>query len=1185
MNISAIRDGIEPHIFHRGKEYLTAYRVEFIKQELNILRFKVKGTEDYSTSLFLDDNAASILKGSCTCPYGGNCKHIAAAALYAERSPNIASAAMVSGHNAVVMSTFALKPLTTFLKRYIRDPSLIEEFTRDPENKMFKVLSALESHDYELPDEFMSCLEEYKFRFNKKLLKELEEKYDDWCDLYQGEDADFPEEEEEEGVDRKAAQQYQANFDRYHSFIYNLAPQVLSGSGASDLEKAVPCDKPRFGLRIKDASYTYYGAKKEYRYEIQLLFDRGDKFLIVKNPERLMADIVHSGCFSAGNDRFRTPVTAITPAMRRASEIVSASKFHSKGYAAFNSASFFNALPDLCRDGIPVFFNNREPVELSDLECTVSVELDYDKSKLKTAWSVVINGVTVPGGELEALLPGQPMMALHGNVLVPFPAALPAEALKSLIDADQTGMALHGLVRWHERFVEPLSAVINITCSGKYKKALGTIEEFGIRLTLDYLNDKGAFLKLEFLYGSKSHTPLVCRIGEKDFDPFKEGKDKTRDFVREHEFITLINRHFNVARDGSFVFYGENEDVLLSMAHAGLAKYPHVREVVRTPAFEQRFAVRQPAPSFSVTGSDVDFLEISFTLGDGILPEETGPIMEAVRQGQKYYRLKNGALLMLESTDLSMFIETISALGKSRELFAGKPARLTKADMLYMSVCMKEENNLLPDAVQAEISGRLREFDTYEPPELAAGFCGTLRGYQQTGFHWLHKMSSSGFNVILADDMGLGKTVQTIALLINAYSGRDSGAPPPSLIVCPSILVYNWMAELSRFAPELRTAALYGNKGDRDALFREKKCNVYVTSYATMQRDIEMLSETRFLYAILDEAQKIKNRSTQSFKCCRLIRADHRFALTGTPVENRQTDLVSIFEYLEPGFLRSGEISAGFKADSGKETGILKRRTSPFILRRMKRQVLDDLPAKSEQTLTCELGDAQKKLYVSLRAEFEGQARFLINDKGIERSRIHILALLTRLKQVCCHPMLIDASGTLEAAGSAKLDLLLELMEEIMEGGHRVLVFSQFTSMLAIIHKRLEKNAIKCSYMDGETKDRLALVDAFNKDSSIPCFLISLRTGGHGINLTGADTVIHYDQWWNPAVEEQATDRVHRIGQSKEVTVYKLICKGTIEEKIVELQKKKRELFASLVDESQGGLNLTAEDIAELLAG
>jgi SNF2 family DNA or RNA helicase len=554
-------------------------------------------------------------------------------------------------------------------------------------------------------------------------------------------------------------------------------------------------------------------------------------------------------------------------------------------------------------------------------------------------------------------------------------------------------------------------------------------------------------------------------------------------------------------------------------------------------------------------------------------------ILQALQEGKKTFRLANGSLLILNPADFQEIFALLEALAGRKGLGEGKPVRLSRADMLYLARRLDEESNRLPEQLRNEVSARLAPFNAYEPPPAPAALAGSLRGYQLTGFHWLHKMAAHGFHALLADDMGLGKTVQAISVLLKFYEGAPGAGLPPSLIVCPATLVYNWMAELAKFAPDLPAAALYGAKNAREARLADSRIRVFVTSYSLMQRDIEDFEKIPFLFAVLDEAHKIKNRATQTFKCCRLVRARHRVALTGTPVENRSDDLLSIFEFLEPGFLSLYRK----KMEENGDGGTIRKRVAPFILRRLKSQVLDDLPAKTEQILACELEDRQKKIYLALREQASIQADSLIREKGISQSSIHILALLTRLKQVCCHPALLDRDQG-KGIPSAKLDLLLELVEEVRDGGHRALIFSQFTSMLAIIRSHFEQSGISFLYLDGETKSRLELTQKFNADPSISCFLISLKTGGHGLNLTGADTVIHYDQWWNPAVEEQATDRAHRIGQTKSVTVYKLVCRQTIEDKILELQKRKKALFADLIDGHASTLSLTAEEITEMLS-
>jgi SNF2 family DNA or RNA helicase len=462
-----------------------------------------------------------------------------------------------------------------------------------------------------------------------------------------------------------------------------------------------------------------------------------------------------------------------------------------------------------------------------------------------------------------------------------------------------------------------------------------------------------------------------------------------------------------------------------------------------------------------------------------------------------------------------------------------------------------------------------------EPKSLRA----KLRPYQQAGLGWLHFLRESGLGGCLADDMGLGKTVQALALLEGL---RASGSTRPSLVVAPRSLLFNWSAEAKRFAPELRVVEHHGAGRDLDAM---GDCDVVLTTYATMRLDIAQLSSIEFEYAILDEAQAIKNASSQVAKATRLLRAQHRLALSGTPIENHLGELWSLFEFLNPGLLgtsRAFSRTFASKSVSPERRAALARALRPLILRRTKDQVAPELPARIEQTRLCELEGKQKKLYVELREHYRQALLGRVQQSGIEKSRMQILEALLRLRQAACAPALIDPSTD---APSAKLELLMSELREVLDAGHRALVFSQFTSFLALVQRELDAAGMAYLYLDGKTKNRQALVERFQSVDGPPLFLISLKAGGLGLNLTNADYIFLLDPWWNPAVEAQAIDRAHRIGRQKPVVAYRLIARDTVEEKILELQSRKRELAESIISQDNSVLRkLELEDL-ELLLG
>ncbi len=486
--------------------------------------------------------------------------------------------------------------------------------------------------------------------------------------------------------------------------------------------------------------------------------------------------------------------------------------------------------------------------------------------------------------------------------------------------------------------------------------------------------------------------------------------------------------------------------------------------------------------------------------------------------------------------------------------------------------------------IQKQILGESKFTAQKVPSEIQA----SLRNYQVDGVSWLERLRKMHLNGILADDMGLGKTLQAIIAITQSKQEKPSAQ---SLIVCPTSLVYNWQEEFHKFNPDLKILVIDNTPSQRRKLIKTiDKHDVVITSYNLLQKDVDFYKEILFDYVVLDEAQHIKNRGTRNAKSVKMIQAAHRLILTGTPIENSLEELWSLFDFLMPGLLSSFDRfiekyirNCGHTENKSTNIDTLRKKISPFILRRMKVDVLEDLPPVTEILYHCHLTDVQQELYVSYAKSAREELSKLVKKEGFDKIQIHVLATLTRLKQICCHPA-IFAKEKAELGDSAKYDMLMELIPSLIEGNHKAVIFSQYTKMLQILREDLKQRGIPFSYLDGSSKNRLQIVKQFNEDSAIPLFLVSLKAGGSGLNLVGADTVIHYDMWWNPAVENQATDRVHRLGQKKSVSSYKLVTLNTIEEKILNLQNRKKGLVKKVMSSDDEALaKLTWEEVLELL--
>jgi SNF2 family DNA or RNA helicase len=547
----------------------------------------------------------------------------------------------------------------------------------------------------------------------------------------------------------------------------------------------------------------------------------------------------------------------------------------------------------------------------------------------------------------------------------------------------------------------------------------------------------------------------------------------------------------------------------------------------------------------------------------------------SLEEKRKYYRLPNGALMPLDSAEFQEMIRLLNEVGIRNADVTGSQFRLPVVRGLHLSDSTRQGNVVKLGKSLRRLLENMRNPDHLDFP-VPAALDTVLRDYQKFGYQWMKTVAHYRFGGILADDMGLGKTLQSIAFLVSALPEiRSMGMP--ALVVAPASLMYNWRNELTKFAPEIRAVIADGSRADRRAILREMpSMDVIITSYPLIRRDIDLYSEHAYHTLLLDEAQAFKNYSTQTAQVVKLLQARHRFALTGTPIENSLEELWSIFEVVFPGLFPDRKAFNELSRES------VARRIRPFLLRRLKTDVLKELPEKIESLQASELLPDQKKLYTAYLAKLRQETLQHLNENGFQKNRIKILAGLTRLRQLCCHPALFVEGYD---GSSAKFEQLLELVEECRSAGKRMLVFSQFTEMLGLIARELGRQGVPHFYLDGKTpaEERVELCSRFN-DGERELFLISLKAGGTGLNLTGADTVILYDLWWNPAVEQQAADRAYRIGQKNVVQVIRLVSQGTVEDKMYLLQQKKKNLIEEVIQPGQETLSeLTEEDIRDIL--
>lgn len=601
-------------------------------------------------------------------------------------------------------------------------------------------------------------------------------------------------------------------------------------------------------------------------------------------------------------------------------------------------------------------------------------------------------------------------------------------------------------------------------------------------------------------------------------------------------------------------------------------------------AFERDGKRFHPSGSLSVSvKSGVDWFDVEGVARFGNLEVGLPELLRAVRQHKATIRLENGEEGLLPEEWQNQLQRLLQLGEESEEGLKFKPSQALLIDSLLSSSPASVDYDLKFKRLRK----RLKSFRGVKPVNPPRDFQGSLREYQQVGLGWLKFLQEFGLGGCLADDMGLGKTVQILSFLLLRRQRRLTKGEQrrPTLIVVPKSLVFNWIQEAKRFAPRLQFIDYTGPERS-DRIAHGEAADVWITTYATMRLDIETLATVPFDYVILDEAQAIKNASSQTARAARALQAEHRLALTGTPVENHLGELWSIFEFINPGMLGT---ASTFKEltqsadDSQRDLTALREAIAPFLLRRTKSEVLTDLPEKSEQVILCDLSDRERRAYNELRDHYRAGLNEKIRKSGLKRAKIQVLEALLRLRQAACHPGLLDPKRRKQ--GSAKIDTLLIQLEELRAEGHRVLVFSQFTTLLKIVADKLNKKRWDFEYLDGQTKDRQEAVERFQSSRGCGIFLISLKAGGHGLNLTAADYVFLLDPWWNPAVESQAIDRAHRMGQTNPVFAYRLIARGTVEEKILEMQASKRELAESIVSANESLLRqLTADDLEQLLS-
>ena len=733
------------------------------------------------------------------------------------------------------------------------------------------------------------------------------------------------------------------------------------------------------------------------------------------------------------------------------------------------------------------------------------------------------------------------------------------------------------LLEFINKIFPKVKEIVDIAEIPNEEKEIYIPKNLGVKILLDMDIADNIVLSLKFCYGTMEFNPLDT----------EKIPNVPRDFYKEDEVLRKIKQDgfYDFKEDKAFIMH--DDERIYNFLVNSLNDYMEKFEVLVTEAFKKN-EIRQPKINSIGIRIQNDLLNIDLSSME-FDKQELKEILNKYKMKKKYYRLRNGSFLSLERNDDIEFLNNLTeGMDIDIKSISDGIIKLPVNRSLYLNKLLNKLNNInvSEDKKFEEIVNESIRPENIVIPEQQKN---VLRGYQQTGYRWLKALDKYKFGGILADDMGLGKTLQVITILQEEKNNAKNHKP--SLVVCPSSLSLNWKNEVDKFGKGITTIVINGTIEERKDQIKE--CNKYdlvVTSYDLLKRDLDIYLENniKFRYQIADEAQYIKNSNTQNARTLKEISADTKFALTGTPIENSLAELWSIFDYIMPGYLFSYN---KFKRDyetkivkehEEKQLERLKTMIEPFILRRTKKQVLTELPDKTISIVKNEMSEEQQKVYLTHLAQTKKEVAKVVGLNGIKKSQIQILALLTRLRQICCHPSLFLENYD---GKSSKLNQCIELIKEGVLGGHKILLFSSYTEMFKIIQDELEQEHIQYFKLTGQTKidQRVDMVNEFNKNNDIKVFLISLKAGGTGLNLTGADIVIHYDPWWNLSAENQATDRAYRIGQKNNVQVYKLITKNSIEEKIHNLQQKKANLIDDVLDTKTTFISkLTEDEIMDL---
>ena len=1205
-------------ILQRGREYYKKNKVRSLIQDGDLYYASVEGTEEYEVQIRIQGDRLDFM--SCECPYaqdGNRCKHMAAT-LYeiaAREIPGIRSEKKVRsgmpGH--VKINPFAETANPGEYRYYMP-----ERFTRNIEiyadtyRKAQKLLEDGALHDVEV----QNCYSTDRGSSGKVLVATGYLKSGSFypvrisvsrdrvtglnCPVYgcRGyysnyvgrENAEICEHclalllktiEELQGksywdaTDQQARRLLDSFWSRYRNTSFAAAPDEVE-------EVRKPGRTIRLDPRIED---TDDGLTLGFR------IGTDEKLYVLRNPEGLVEAVQTEGEFPLGSkgsldfsaDTFGETDRKWYDLIRQA--VLEKQHHEEENYGRPKKLQGITLYGALLDDFYELALGSRverktggpgkEWLEVSDEAPRPELELRKDETEDGTFHGVILRGRlprVLEGVHAHYCLDDDRLTRIegeHSRTLEPLLAA-----------ADHGWVDMHVgrnfLTDFYYHIVPELTESVKLTEPDREEIIQFLPPEVSFRFFLD-VEEGTPVCRAMADYGDRASFALT------DWKTQKMTSTDFRDQIRESTVLLRVEEFFpELLEDGSLAS-SPDEDSVYRVLTEGVETLWRMGEVMSTDRFDG-LTVRKSIRIQVGVSVESELMDLKISSEDVSLAE-LAEILNSYKLKRKYHRLKNGDFIRMDESigELAALTDTLQLSRK--DLLSGDVS-VPSYRALYLEQMLENAQEIYT-ARDRHYRRLIKDFNAVKDSdyEIPTELRQVLRGYQVYGYKWLRTLAGCGFGGILADEMGLGKTLQIIAVLL---AEKQEGSIGTSLIICPASLVYNWAEEFHRFAPELTVCPVEGNQTERNEIIEHGgKWDVLISSYDHLKRDVQAYEEKVFLYEVLDEAQFIKNQSTASAKAVKVIRAKHRFALTGTPIENRLSELWSIFDFLMPGFLYRyetfrKEMEKPIAKEGSEEASLrLKRMVSPFILRRLKTEVLKDLPEKVEESHIVRFGEEQQKLYdaqvLRMKNLLEKE-----NEESFRKSKIQILAELTRIRQICCDPALLFENYD---GGSAKMEACMDLVRSAMEGEHRILLFSQFTSMLDLLKERLGQEKIPYYEITGATpkKERLHLVSEFN-NGDVPLFLISLRAGGTGLNLTGADIVIHYDPWWNAAAQNQATDRAHRIGQQKPVTVFKLIAKDSIEEKIQQLQEKKLNLADEIIGGEQVSFSsLTREDLLEMI--